>query len=162
MLGIIAHGDREVSDGSDVLLPVRGQSGDEVSECSEEVDGGRDNPVLFADDREAVCAAVYALPGRGHITLEKLMLVGCTVHCIHLFTLRGKHGVHTGVMYTRFLFLRGTMSVWFQSKVPFISLHAVSLVLILDVHNMFNVSYIYGIISFRCWMGKLVSMVSTC
>ena len=49
LMRIITQDGCTISDGSDVLLLVRGRSGDELSECRKEVSDGGDGLVLFVE-----------------------------------------------------------------------------------------------------------------
>ena len=103
MLGISVKDGHKFSDDSDVFLLVCSRSGGEFSEYRDEVGGGSDNLVLFADGRERPVGRVQAVragdsvpSSRRHKKLEELVVIWHTASGVHLVTVRGKCVAHVG------------------------------------------------------------------
>ena len=91
--GITANEAGKFSDGSNVLLLVRGRSQDGLLECREEVGGNDDSLLLFANTRERPVGLVKVVRARdsvssGHrnVKFEELVVVSlrcqrCTPRC---------------------------------------------------------------------------------
>ena len=81
---------------------------------------------------------------------------------MRLITVRDERGVHVRSDVHHTLEAEWVMGILFHSKAPVVSSYAVSLLLFLNVRNIFKVFCICGIIVLHSWTGQHASMVATC